>query len=227
MTPAELRALLPVTGDYRFLNYAATAPMLKTSADAMHAVVCQGLEPLAGHFDAWLGLLESGRRAVADLVHASPEEIAFTTNTSTALSLVAAAVRWQPGDRILYPADEFPSNRFVWDNLADLGVSAEAVEPDPNMAFADQLATMDLSSVRLVALSAVSYHDGRCLDVVRVTQVCHAHGILVAVDGIQAVGADITMTCLTGKPVKLFQAVVKIGSDKYFHKPDQNYIKLG
>jgi selenocysteine lyase/cysteine desulfurase/short-subunit dehydrogenase len=163
--------------------------MLKTSADAMHAVVRQGLEPLAGHFDAWLALLESGRRTVADLVHASPEEIAFTTNTSTALSLVAAAVRWQPGDRVLYPADEFPSNRFVWDNLADLEVSAEAVEPDPDMDFADQLATMDLSSVRLVALSAVSYHDGRCLDVAKVTELCHAHDILVAVDGIQAVGA--------------------------------------
>jgi len=163
--------------------------MLKTSADAMHAVVRQGLEPLAWHFDNWLALLESGRRAVADLIHASPEEIAFTTNTSMALSLVAAAVRWQPGDRILYPADEFPSNRFVWDNLADLGVTAQAVEPDPDMTFAAQLATMDLSSVRLVALSAVSYRDGRCLEVPRIVQVCHAHGILVVVDGIQAVGA--------------------------------------
>lgn len=189
MKPEELRALLPATEDCHYLNYAATAPMLKTAAEAMHAVVHQGLEPLAGHFEEWLALLESGRRAVADLVHASPEEIAFTTNTSTALSLVAGAIRWQPGDRVLYPADEFPSNRFVWDNLADLGVRAEAIEPDPELTLADQLAAMDLSSVRLVAFSAVSYRDGRCVDVARVTSLCHARNILVAVDGIQAVGA--------------------------------------
>jgi len=46
-----------------------------------------------------------------------------------------------------------------------------------------------LSHVRLVAVSAVSYWDGRIHDIAEITRVCHAQGILVCVDAIQALGA--------------------------------------
>lgn len=55
--------------------------MLKTSADRMTEIIQEGLEPMTLHFEKWLSLLESARRTVSDLIHASPEEIAFTTNT--------------------------------------------------------------------------------------------------------------------------------------------------
>lgn len=189
MTLDALRAALPATQRYRFLNYAATAPMLEPAARAMEAVAREGLEPMSVHFTAWLAQLESTRRAVAEAIDGSVDGVTFTSGTSAALSLIAGAVRWKPGDRVLYPTDEFSSNRFVWDNLADLGVEVQAVEPERGVGFADQLLRRDLTRVRLVALSAVSYRDGRRHDVRAVVDACHAAGILVAVDAIQAVGA--------------------------------------
>ncbi len=189
MNLQRLRDELACAGQVRFLNYAATAPLLRSSAETMARVAREGVRPMGEHFTAWLGLVESTRRATAETIGARVDEITFTTNTSTALSLVAAAVRWRDGDRVLYPADEFPSNRFVWDNLRELGVLAEAIPVEPGVPLAAQLAARDLAGVRLVALSAVSYRDGRRLDVEEVCGLCRARGILTAVDGIQAVGA--------------------------------------
>ena len=86
---------------------------------------------------------------------------------------VAAAVRWRPGDRVLYPADEFPSNRYVWENLAERGVEPEAIELSPERTLLEALDSRDWDRVRLVALSAVSYHDGRIHDVAEVVRLQH------------------------------------------------------
>lgn len=189
MTLDELRAALPAAQRQHFLNYAATAPVFAATAQHMARVAQQATESMANHFNAWLGLIESTRHQIATLLGASPEEIAFTTNTSTALSLVAGAIRWRAGDRVLYPADEFPSNRYVWQNLADQGVVAEPVAVEPNVTFAEQLEQRDLAGVRVVAVSAVSYRDGRRHDIESIVRCNRAHGIVTAVDGIQAVGA--------------------------------------
>jgi len=189
MSLESLRAAVPGARSCRFLNYAATALLPAPSAEAMAAVAREGCEPMARHFTAWLARIEAVRGLVADLIGASPEEIAFVGNTSTGLSLIAAAVRWRPGDRVLYPADEFPSNRYVWQNLEGLGVESEVVLPEPGRSFAEQLAGRGLERVRLVAFSEVAYRDGRRTDVAEVVRVCRPRGILVAVDAIQAVGA--------------------------------------
>lgn len=189
MTLDDLRRDLACADDVRFLNYAATAPLLRSSAETMARIAREGTRPMGEHFAAWLGLVESARLAAAGVIGARSDEITFTTNTSTALSLIAGAVKWREGDRVLYPTDEFPSNRFVWDNLRDLGVVAEAISHDPATPFAEQIASRDLSRVRLVAMSLVSYRDGRVHDVGAISRLCRPKGILVAVDAIQAVGA--------------------------------------
>ncbi len=189
MTLDELNGLLVGIKGYRFFNYAATAPLLKPSCDEMIRILTQGLQPLSFHFDDWLSHLESARRLVAETINAFPDEIAFVTNTSSALSLIAASLNLKPKDRIFYPADDFPSNRYVWINLKKLGVEAEAFHLQPGKDLVTQLSTWDLSRVRLISISAVSFNDGRRFDVAHLSRFCHEKGMLLAVDGIQAVGA--------------------------------------
>lgn len=183
MTLHELRKMLPAAKSCCFFNYAATAPMLKPCADRMIEMVQEGMEPLSMHFEQWMGILESARRSVADVIHASPEEIAFTTNTSSALSLAARSIAWNPGDRILYPMNDFPSNRFIWEQL---GVEAHAID---SKDFVQTILNHDLCNVRLVAISAVSYLDGKIYDISKLAAYCHSKGTLVIVDAIQAIGS--------------------------------------
>ncbi len=182
MSLNELKKLLPAANRYHFFNYAATAPMLKPCADRMIEIIQEGLEPLSMHFEKWMSILESARKTVAEAIHASPEEIAFTTSTSSALSLAARSIAWNPGDRVLYPADDFPSNRYIWECL---GVQAEAI---PSQDILQTLSNQDLTGVKLVAISAVSYLDGFKHDIPKLVRFCHSKGILVVVDAIQAVG---------------------------------------
>lgn len=185
----KLRDYLPVLANWHYLNYARTAPLISPTVGLLKKLAEEAAEPFSFHWERWHHLLEESRASAARLIHANADEIAFVRSTSDGLSLLANAVQWKKGDRVLYPADEFPSNRIVWDNLIHKGVVAEAVAPQPGVSFADQLAQMNLSRVRLVAVSAVSYWDGRVHDIAEIVRICHAHKILVSVDAIQALGA--------------------------------------
>ncbi|MCR4336952.1 MAG: aminotransferase class V-fold PLP-dependent enzyme [Candidatus Omnitrophica bacterium] len=185
----QLRKYLPAAQKDHFFNYAATAPLLQPSAEVMKSMIRQNLEPMSKHFDQWLAIIESARARVAKMINASSEEIAFTTNTSMGLSIIATAMDWKEGDRVIYPTDEFPSNRFVWENFESKGVLAEALTITDSQDFLNKLKTQNLDRVRLISFSAVSYLDGRCIDVKEITDFCHSRNIRVAVDAIQAVGA--------------------------------------
>jgi len=187
-TVEQLRALIPATNTYRLFNFAATSPLLKSSAERMMKVIQQGTAPISCHFDQWLELIEYGRKTIADLINASPDEISFVGNTSTGLSLIAASIPWQAGDRVLYDESDFPSNRLVWDNLKHIGVIAEPITRHNNLRFDQCIATTDLTDVKLVACSAVSFADGREVDIPSLVAHCHAHNTLVCVDAIQAIG---------------------------------------
>ncbi len=189
MTIQRLRDFFPALNQWHYLNYASTGMLPTPSVQLLQELAADAAGPFFTHRDKWFGLQESARESAAKLIGVSSDEIAFTTATSGALSLIANAILWQKGDRVLYPADEFPSNRFVWDNLIHKGVQAEAIEPEKGVSFADQLAKMDLTGVRLVSFSLVSYWDGRVQDVAEVVRVCHERGILVSVDAIQGLGA--------------------------------------
>jgi cysteine desulfurase/selenocysteine lyase len=185
----RLRYELPCLNDLHYFDYAKTAPILASTALLLQQFVQEAAKPYVFRWQEWREAIEKTRASVARLINASTDEIAFVRSTSNGLSLIANSIRWNGGDRILYPADEFPSNRFVWDNLAEKDVHAEAVAVEKGIPFAEQLAQMDLSRVRLVAVSAVSYWDGRIHDIKKIVRICHAQGVLVVVDAIQALGA--------------------------------------
>lgn len=185
----ELRKTLPGIQKITYFNYARTGPLMQPAAEQIKLLFEEALEPFEFHKDAWISYREAARKTIAELIGASVNEIAFTTSTSSGLSLIAASIPWQKADRILYLSDEYPSNRFVWDNLEEKGVITEAIEPIKGVLFSQQLQEMDLSQVRLVAVSAVSFWGGRKHDIEQLANICHQNGILLSVDAIQAVGA--------------------------------------
>ncbi len=117
----ELRALLPALNQICYLNYGAKSPILTAAGEVLLKMTKQSMEPLQFHRDEWVQAREHARNLIAELLGAASDEIAFVTNTSQGLSLIANGIRWRHGDRVLYPSDEFPSNRYVWENLREKG----------------------------------------------------------------------------------------------------------
>lgn len=146
-------------------------------------------EPLGQWFYSALNNVEQCRRQFAELINAKGSEVAFTTNTSSAISTIALSVPLKEGDRILVPENEFPSNYYPWINLKNKGIQCEKFRINKNIPLVETLKNLDLKGVKLISLSAVSYETGRFHEIKQFAEFCKDHGILSCVDAIQAVGA--------------------------------------
>jgi len=118
----------------------------------------------------------------------SPADIALVKNTSEGLSIVAYGIDWRPGDNVLGIAQEFPSNRMVWESLSDQGVAYRRLDLyASSRPEADLMALCD-ERTRLLALSSVQYARGLKLDLERLGDFCRERDILFCVDAIQSLG---------------------------------------
>ena len=54
------------------------------------------------------------RAAAARLAGVSIADVTFTRNTTAGIGMVASGLDWQPGDRVVVPNHEFPSNIYPW-----------------------------------------------------------------------------------------------------------------
>jgi cysteine desulfurase / selenocysteine lyase len=134
--------------------------------------------------------VDTARRRVADLVGASSDEIVFTSNTTTAIGLVAHGVRWQAGDRILTSLIEHDANYLPWLSLERAGtISVAAVRPDAGgrIDVDDLQGVLQGGGVRLVAVAWASNVLGTIQPVREICRAAHEAGALVLIDGAQGV----------------------------------------
>jgi selenocysteine lyase/cysteine desulfurase len=175
----------PVTKELVYLNHAAIAPLCRPAWAAMQGLNDDVHRFGSLHYSAWLEAYQGLRTAAARLIGAEPGEIAQVKNTSEGLLTVALGLDWHPGDRIVGFEEEFPANYYPWKRLELQGVQLELLsERDP-------LDRIDAAcrGARLLAISFVQYLSGRRADLEAIGEICHRHGCLFVVDGIQGLGA--------------------------------------
>ncbi|MFB4393084.1 MULTISPECIES: aminotransferase class V-fold PLP-dependent enzyme [unclassified Pseudomonas] len=172
-----------------YLNHAAVAPWPRRAAEAVARFARDNVCAGARDYPARLATERRLRQRLARLVNApSQGDIALVKSTSEALSLVAFGLTWQAGDQVVIGDEEFPSNRVVWEALADQGVEviqASLAGDDPEGAL---LAACG-PRTRLLSVSAVQFGSGLRLDLERLGQGCRQRSVLFCVDAIQQVGA--------------------------------------
>ncbi len=173
------------------LNHAAVSPWPRRTAEAVCHFAEENRRQGSLNYPHWLVLEDELRRRLAQLVNApSPDDIALVKNTSEALSFVAYGLDWQAGDNVVISDEEFPSNRIVWESLADLGVEVRRVplrtEVPPESAL---MASAD-ERTRVLSVSSVQFGSGLRLYLAALGAFCRANNILFCVDAIQSVGAE-------------------------------------
>jgi cysteine desulfurase/selenocysteine lyase len=194
----QLRALMPVAAKLAYLDHAAVAPLTAAARDALRQYADEAASEGDTVWPRWAARVEQVRQTAARLVNAENEEIAFVSNTTSGIHLVAEGFPWREGDNVVVPENEFPSNSFPWLNLADRGVETrrvpvEAMHEGANAASAggvsiDRVLEACDHRTRLIAASWVGYASGWRLDVEQLVQRAHARGILVMLDAIQGMG---------------------------------------
>lgn len=184
-----LRAHFPHLADKVYLNHAATGVYSTPVVEAMHRFIH---ERHNGDLEYWLPFLPTYKRAkerLATLLGTTPNQVAFTQNTTEGLSAVAQGFPWQPGDRIVVPACEFPSNVYPWLQLEAQGVHVDWVPHQDGVVTEEDIVNAISPKTKVVAVSWVQFLSGARLDLSLLAREVHARGAYLVVDGIQGVGA--------------------------------------
>jgi selenocysteine lyase/cysteine desulfurase len=173
-----------------YLNHAAVAPWPNRTRRAVEKFAAENATRGAEHYPRWLRIERELKQMIARLINApSADDISLLKNTSEGLSVVAYGIEWQAGDNMVVPAQEFPSNRIVWESLKPLGVEVRLVEigavQEPEQAL---FAACD-ANTRLLSVSSVQYADGLRMDLDRIGAYCREKDLLFCVDAIQSIGA--------------------------------------
>lgn len=130
------------------------------------------------------------RERLAALIGAeSATDIALAKSTSEALSIVAQGLPWQEGDNVVGVRQEFPSNRIVWEALAERGVRWRGLDLTSSAHPEEDLLALCDERTRVLTVSWVQYARGLRLDLERLGHACRQRGVLLCVDGIQGIGA--------------------------------------
>ncbi|MDX1588836.1 MAG: aminotransferase class V-fold PLP-dependent enzyme [Oleiphilaceae bacterium] len=182
----------PQSGDLCYLNHAAVAPWPRVARDAVMAFATENTLRGAADYPRWLKVEQSLRHNLAGMINApSVADIALCKNTSEALSFVAMGLDWSPGDEVIITDQEFPSNRIVWEALADQGVVLRvAAISDPGKTPEAAIEDVFSERTRLLSVSSVQYGTGLRIDSRHLGELCRSRGVLFCLDAIQSLGAE-------------------------------------
>ena len=136
-------------------------------------------------------IVDEARAAVADLLGAQPDAVAFG-QSATALTYIVArtlAKSWRPGDEIVVSQLDHDANVRPWvQAAASAGATVRwaLVDLATGSLPTEQYHDLVGERTRLVAVTAASNVAGACPDVPAIAAIAHAVGALCYVDGVHA-----------------------------------------
>lgn len=187
------------------MMHCAEGPIPRAGAQAVGDFLQRETRPWELRWEEdFQGIPQATRNLGARLFNAEVGDMTLTSTTSSALTLIAQSYPWQPGDEVLVPLGEFPSNYWPWQALAGRGVglrqvplwthqgSAAAAWMGRPPSATDDIEGALLAAIgpatRVLAVSWVRFQDGLRLDLPRLAEGCRRSGVELVVDGIQGCG---------------------------------------
>lgn len=187
----------PVLREYTYLNAAFHGPIPTRAVQAynrsMEALQYPGIArgKVAPAYETTLRNAETiVREHIAQRLGAAPSEIVLTSNTSQGMNICAQGLFCRPGDNVVIPADEFPSLTAIWLNLRTKGIDVRIVPFSGAGPTVDDLMAHVDGRTRAVSCSAITWSTGWRADLETLGARCAERGVLLIVDGIQAVGVQ-------------------------------------
>jgi selenocysteine lyase/cysteine desulfurase len=185
-----IRGQFPQTAECVYLNTGTVGlcplPVVEALLERVRAFEVDGQ---IGWGPAEAGM-NAARSQLAKFLGVAPDELVFTRNATEGTNLVTTGVAWRSGDEVLLSDEEHPSMELPWHYLQQQGriqlrrfpVSRH---PEQTLAAAEAAIT---PRTRLVATSHVFCHSGNRAPAGELAALCRERGVLLHLDGAQAVG---------------------------------------
>jgi selenocysteine lyase/cysteine desulfurase len=193
MLPCQ-RHLFDIPDDVAYLNCAYMSPLLKSALEAGRAGLARKANPWELTPDTFFTGAEEFRTTAAQLVDCSAECIAIVPSASYGIATAARNLPIAKGQSILVLAEQFPSNYYPWQRLAEENGASLKIVPwpsdkDKNSDWTSAVLNSLTSEVAIAALPHVQWTSGGRLDLVRIGKACRKIGAALALDLTQSLGA--------------------------------------
>jgi isopenicillin-N epimerase len=192
--PSELAVHWTLDPAVRFLNhgsFGATPRVVLEAQGAWRARMER--EPVAFFARDLEPAFDEARVALGTFLGADPEDLAFVTNATTGINIVARSIRLEPGDELVLPDHAYPAARNALQAVADAAgarlVTASIPFPGatPEEARDAMLAALT-GRTRLVMLDHVTSPTALVLPVAEIVAALEERGIDTLVDAAHAPG---------------------------------------
>lgn len=184
----RFRDSMPVTANWAYFDHAAVGPITKPAHEKILEWAGQAANEGDVNWMAWHEQHEDLRAISAEIINATPDEIGIIPNTTFGINIVAQGFPWQPGDNVVLPDNEFPSNAYPWLALESQGVEVRRVVTESGTVCPNRIAEACDEQTRIVSCSWVGFASGYRIDPAEIAQVAHDHGALFFMDAIQGMG---------------------------------------
>jgi selenocysteine lyase/cysteine desulfurase len=203
----RVRAEFPVCQKYTYLNAAGGSPVSSSAANEAKRFYDEMWSEGDNFWDEWLLRTENVRTKLARYINARQNEIAFTTNTSTAQNYLAQMIGHK--GEVLTMRDEFPSTTIPWLNA---GCKVKFVEPLDGGYPVDRIEKSLSRKTKVLLTSHVQYNTGFRQDMGALASLCKRHNLLLVVNATQSLGPfsldvkELNISALTFTGLKWFTA---------------------
>jgi selenocysteine lyase/cysteine desulfurase len=193
-----LRKEFPLLERKTYLNSGSYCALANNVKAAFEAYMEDRLL-VGANWDVWVTKNESVRALVAQLLHATSDEIAVTASVSAGLNALASAFDFSGARNKVVVSDfEFPTNAQIWHAQEPRGAQVVHVPRTadgyiPTESFAEAID----EKTQLVAITHVCFRNGAKLDIPGIVRIARARGAKVLLDCYQSVGSlDIDVKAL-------------------------------
>ncbi len=169
-----IRNQFPVTERFAYLNSAAAGPVSRASFAAASGYYEKMMSDGDVHWNRWLADREAIRKKIAQFVNAEPEEIAFTTNTSSGMNVIVDAL--EDRGEVISSELEFPVTTLPWMHRRIPVHRIPSVEGEVRI---EDLAGAMTHDTGIIALSHVQFSNGFRIDLEKVGEIKGKHALVI------------------------------------------------
>ena len=189
------KSLFQLDASVTFLNCAYMSPQLKSVEAAGRHALGRKNKPNTVAVADFFTTVNSVKTEFAKLVNATePQRVALIPSVSYGMATVAKNLPLKAGDEIIIAADQFPSNYYSWQRLAEqqdakLVTVGVADGPDKGQRWNEALLAAVNERTAAVAISHLHWAEGVRFDLAGLRRATDEVGAWLIIDGTQSVGA--------------------------------------
>jgi selenocysteine lyase/cysteine desulfurase len=170
----QIRKQFPVTEKLAYLNSAAAGPVSRASFAAASGYYEKMMRDGDMHWNRWLADREAIRKKIGAFINAAPDEIAFTTNTSSGMNVIVDALEGR--GEVISSALEFPVTTLPWMHRR---IPVHLLPANEGEVRIDDVRNAMTHDTGIIALSHVQFSNGFRIDLEELGKLKGHHALVI------------------------------------------------